>query len=305
MVDTYQLVDVGPRFTPLRYGLLSAADEIADGDPHWRQGTLMQGALCAVPATVTGGPCRVTGITKTPTVTGIPSTAAQPFSVYAWIYCSPVGHGDDLAELSTRTRQLLTNGEGRAVEQVFWSGNASNGVIYPHLAANAQVLASPMGAMTVELQAAASVQTTGAPVDVVEALGLLEGYLGSCYGGEGVIHVPAAAVAHLDAYGLLRKEGAYLRTLLGHRVAAYASNNRQGPTGANAAAGQAWFYATGQVVFRRGPVKDLGQKPSDFVGRTENTTVFVVERPYVLDWDCCLGAVQVSLGGPSQSGVGA
>ena len=307
MVDTYALVDVGPQFTPLRYGLLSAADEVPTdaSDTKWQQGTVFQGDLCAVPATVTGGPCKVTGVTKSPTATGIPSTAAQAFSVYAWVACSPVGHGDQLEDLVARTRQLLTNGEGRAVEQVFWTGTAANGTIFPHLAANAQQLATPMGAMTVELQAAAAVQTTGAPVDVVEALGLLEGYLGSCYGGEGVIHVPAQALAHLDAYSLVRAEGAVLRTRAGHKVAVYGSNNRQGPTGANPTAGQAWFYATGNVVFRRSGVKELGRRPADFVGRADNSTVYVVERTYVLDWDCCLGAAQVSLGGPSTSGVGA
>lgn len=305
MVDTYQLVDVGPRFTPLRYGLLSAADEATDGDAHWQMGTVFQGDICAVPATVTGGPCKATGITKVPSVSGIPSSAAQSFAVYAWIYCSPVGHGDNLADLTDRTSRLLTNGEGRAVESVFWSGVASNGTVAPHLAANAQVLAAAQGAMTVELQSAATAVTTGAPVDVVEALGLLEGALGACYGGEGIIHIPAGALPHLDAWSLVRAEGAVLRTRAGHKVAVYASNNRQGPTGANAAAGQAWLYATGNVVFRRGPIRPLGTKPADFVGRADNSTVYVVERTYVLDWDCCHFAAQVSLGGVAAGGVGA
>lgn len=294
MVDTYQLVDVGPRFTPLRYGLLSAADEVPDSDAHWRQGTVLQGDLCAVPLAVTGGPCKASGITKVPSVSGIPSTAAQPFSVYAWINCAPVGHGDDLSDLVDRTHQLLTNGEGRAVEGVFWSGVAANGTVYPHLAANAQVMATAMGAMSVELQSAATV-VSGAPLTPVQALSVLEGQLATCYGGEGIIHVPAGAIALLSNLGMIYAEGAVLRTRLGNKVAAYASGNRQGPTGANPGAGLAWWYATGQVVFRRSGIKDLGQRPAEFVGRADNSTVFVSERTYVLDWDCCHLAAQVQM----------
>jgi hypothetical protein len=294
VVDTYQLVDVGPQFTPLRYGLLSAADEAPDSDAHWQLGTVLQGNLCAVPATVTGGPCRATGITKAPTVTGVPSTAAEPFSVYAWIDCSPIGHGDNLADLVARTRQLLTNGEGRAVEHVFWTGQASNGEVRPHLAADATVDATAMGAMTVELQSAATV-VSGSPLAPVNALSLLEGELARCYGGEGIIHVPAGAVALLSNLGMIRAEGAVLRTRLGNKIAAYASGNREGPDGTAPGAGLAWWYATGQVIFRRTPIKELGRKPGDFVNRATNDTVFVVERTYVLDWDCCHLAAQVTM----------
>lgn len=296
MVDTYALVEAGPRFTPLRYGLLSAADEVptTGEDTKWQQGTVFQGDLCAVPATVTGGPCRTTSITKSPTVTGIPSTAAEPFSVYAWLACSPVGHGDQLEDLIRRTRLLLTNGEGRAVENVFWTGQASNGIVRPHLAEDTPSDATAMGAMTVELQTAATV-VSGSPVSPVVALSLLEGELAECYGGEGVIHVPAGAIAHLSNLGMIRAEGATLRTLLGNKIAAYASGNRQGPTGVAPGAGLAWWYATGNVVFRRSGIKELGTRPADFVGRADNSTVYVVERTYVLDWDCCHLAVQVQM----------
>jgi hypothetical protein len=305
MPETYQLVNDGPTFTPLRYGLLSAADEVPTGadDTKWQMGTVIQGDLCAVPSAVTGGPCKAGGITKVPSVTGIPGSAAQSFSVYAWIQCGPVGHGDELEGLRARTTQLLTNGEGRAVERVFWTGVASNGQIRPKLAANAQQIAEAQGAMSVELQSAATVLTTGG-VDVVEAMGLLEGHIALCYGGEGIIHVPAQALPHLVAHHLVEARGAVLRTMAGHKVAVYASNNREGPTGAEPAAGSAWFYVTGNVVFRRSGIKSLGQRPAEFIGKADNTLVYVVERTYVLDWDCCHGAAQVSLYGIPLGTVG-
>jgi hypothetical protein len=51
------------------------------------------------------------------------------------------------------------------------------------------------------------------------------------------------------------------------------------------------------VTVRRSPVKRPGTRPADFVGRAKNDTVYVAERTYVLDWDCCHLAAQVSLPG--------
>lgn len=299
MPATYQLIENGPPFTPLRYGLLSAATVVDDIDPHWQLGTVTQYDPCGVPLAVTGGPCSATGIEKVPTVTGMGASAAEPFSVYAWIDCSTVGHGDDLEDLRSATEQLLTNGEDRAVGSVFWSGVAANGAVRPHLASDAQVMADPMGAQTVELQSAADVLTTGGPVSITEAIGMVEGALASCYGGEGVIHVPAQAVIHLSNVGVVTRQGNQLRTLLGNVVAVYASGNREGPDGSEASDGQGWIYGTGSVVARRSPIKPLGRRPGDFVGRAKNDVVYVVERTYVVDWDCCHVAAQVSLPGAS------
>jgi hypothetical protein len=297
-VRQFQLVEAGPSFTPLRFGLLSAAAPVTDSDPHWQQGTVVLLDPCGIPLSVTGGPCSASGITKSPTVTGLGASAAEPFSVYAWINCAPVGHGDNLEDLKARTEQLLTNGEGRAIESVFWTGDTANGPIggvHPHLAEDAALFSESMGAQTVELQSAASVLTTGAPVSVVEGLALLEGALGACYGGEGVIHVPAAAVAHLSNMSVLTRQGSQLRTELGNVVAAYSSGNREGPTSVAPAAGQAWMYATGAVFIRRSGIKNLGMRPAEFVGRADNSTVYVVERTYVIDWTCCHFAVQVNI----------
>lgn len=298
VVRGFQLVEAGPPFTPLRYGLLSAATIIDDTDTHWQLGTELQLDPCGIPLTVTGGPCSATGIAKTPTVTGLGVSAAEAFTVYAWVNCAPVGHGDDLQDLENRTVQLLTNGEGRAAESVFWTGNTANGPpggIHPHLAANAALFSDSQGAQTIELQSAAVPVTSGTPVSLVEGLSALEGALAACYGGEGVIHIPAAAVAHLSNQGVISRQGAQLRTLMGNVVAAYSSGNREGPDGSEPASGQGWLYATGAVFIRRSPIKGLGQRPSSFVGRADNSTVFVVERTYVVDWTCCHFAAQVNI----------
>ena len=299
VVRSFQLVDDGPTFTPLRFGLLSAAQPVDDADPHWQLGIQMDLDSCGVPVAVTGGPCSGVGITKTPTVTGAPNMAAEPFSVFAWMNCAPVGQGNDLELLRAKTETLLTNGEGRAVEKVVWTGQASNGTVRPHLAEDTAEFSDAQGAQVVRIQTAATVVTTGTAMAITEAIGLVEAELAACYGGEGVIHVPAGAAILLSNVGVVQRQGSQLRTLAGNIVALYAPGDRHGPTGAEPAAGQGWIYGTGAVVVRRSPIKNLGQRPAQFVGRAENSTVYVVERTYVVAWDCCHVAAQVLIPGAS------
>jgi hypothetical protein len=315
-VERYQLVEATAAFSPLPYGLLSVVELIDDGDPHWQHGIEWQEDVCDVPFVVTGAPCGQS-ITKAPVVTGIGGRAAQPFAVVAWVPCAPIGQGENIQRIRDRTERVLTNGESRAVENVFWSGTAAgtgatpspgstagSGTVYPHLAANAVVEGQAQGAFGLELQSAATVVTSGAPVDIVEGVAALEAALGSCYGGQGVIHVPAAAVAHLVAWNQVERQGTTLRTKLGHKVAVYASGNRQGPDGTNPAGGQGWIYATGAVFGRRSPIRQRGRTAGEVIGRADNTTVYVVERTYVIGWDCCHLAALVSLGGVDSGGIG-
>lgn len=292
-----------PSVAPSRYGLFSAADMPApDGDSHWLAGVDFEADTCAEALATTDG-CPATGgvgdtPTKSPSVTGIADMGAEPFTVYAQIKCGPVGMVRDLAEFELRTTNALTRGEGRAVERVFWTGVAPGvSSIRPHLAANAAAFtSSPSGAVVTQVQTAATVVTTGA-VDVVEAIGKLEGALALCYGGEGIIHVPAEAVAHLAAWNLIVRDGDRLRTWYGNRVAVYASNDKEGPTGAVASAGQAWFYATGAILIRRTPIFG-NSRIRQSVDRSENLLFYAAERTYVVEMDmCCHLAAQVSLGG--------
>jgi len=310
VVDSYELIEAGPAYTPLRFGLLSAVEQPLSQD-RWRLGLLRQPPVCdgadsilALPCLVTGGPSMV------PTVTGAPLIASDPFRVYAWIQCSTMGWGDDLDALRARTLAALTNGEARSVEHTVWTGVPTAtgvggaGPVYPHLASNAQVLAAQQGAATVEKQAAAQVLTSGTALDVVEGLAVLEGALASCYGAEGVIHVPRVALPLLRAQNVIEQQGQQLRTLGGNVVAGYASGDRMGPDGTTPAAGQGWFYATGAVQVYRSGINDRGRTPGEIVGRRDNSTVYLVERTYVVTWDCCLIAAQVQFGGIVSGAVG-
>jgi hypothetical protein len=261
-------------------------------------GVLHQPDACE-PARSTLSPCPApTGLTKSPSATGIPAVGADPFTVYAYVDCGPVGA--DLREYERRAREHLTRGEERAAELVFMTGTVSTTgapLISPHLAEDTAVV-GPGGEIS---QLAASPVTTGA-YDVVEAVGALEGALASCYGGVGVIHVPRVALAHLDHASIVHRVGDHLETLGGNLVAAGSGYPGTTPAGAAPPGGQAYFYATGAVSLRRGPIR-IGAA-EDAIDQTNNQLVLIAERTYVITWDCCLFSAHVSLGGFDAGAVG-
>lgn len=279
-----------PPFAPHRFGLLTVVDTPPPVD-HWRGGVETQPNPCD-PADTTLDDCP-SGVSPhlAATSTGLASYGANAFTVYAEIDCSPVGFYADVQE---RTVSSLRNGEERAVERVVWTGAAvTTGapLVMPHLAANAEVR-DPADSSII-LQSASVVAVTGTP-NVTRALGALEGAFLSCYGGEGVLHIPAEALAPLVERQQIVQDGTRLRTWNGLRVAVYASNNREGPTGVAPAAGKAWFYATGAISMRRGDVEETASVLESF-DRSNNTMRYSAQRTYVLNWDCCQFAVQTDL----------
>lgn len=273
-------------FAPHRFGLLSVVDFPPTPDSHWRAGIETQPNPCdEAGSTVDDCPTGVSP-TKAATADGFPTWGATPFTVYAEIPCSPVGMWP---EIQARTVSALRNGEGRAVERVVWTGSpTTTGAVYPHLAEDTAVVSAG-----VLLQSAAVVAVTGAP-PLSRALGALEGALGECYGGEGVIHVPMSAVSPMGALGLIVRDGDRLRTWAGNRVAVYASDNRQGPTGAEPAVGLAWLYGTGSISVRRTEIEEASTV-AEALDRSNNTSLYIAERTYVVNWDCCHTAVQTDL----------
>lgn len=290
-----------PTFTPAGYGLLSVAEAAGDDQgSHWRNGVQFQPTYCGE-ALNTASVCVTGGVDKDPLPNGLTVRGADPFTVYAWLDCSPVGYTPD--EWLTMTVDALRNNEAAAAERVFWTGEVEGGTVYPHLAADTAVTETGVGP-TVNLQTAASVVVTGA-VDIVEAVGALEGAMAGCYGGIPILHMTRETAAHADAHSLLRREGGQLRTLLGSRVVAGLGYPGTAPDGAEPAAGTAWMYATGAVKVWRGPIETTGRNPADWVGRATNDQVLIAERTMVFGWDCCHFAIPVSLGGTVTGAAGA
>lgn len=272
MVDSIpRLLVAGPTITPVPYGLLSVAQLVDDTDPHWRSGVEYDVAPCDA-AAVTEGNCGAVGDEKTATTTGRTTGCADAFTVYARVDCSTVGSYDgSVAAVS----QALQNGEGRAAERRFWTAD---------LASDA---ATGCGD-------AADVISSSA-TDLVEAIGLLEGQLGICYGGLGVIHVPRWALAKLAAESQLTSAGGRLKTIGGTLIAAGAGYSNTSPSGDTPAAGTSWLYATGGITARRSPVQ-VTSSAQQSVNRSNNSQVLIAERTYAIGWDCCHLATLATIG---------
>jgi hypothetical protein len=132
------------------YGLLSVVDARYDeASPHWRQGVEWD-SLCGTLNT-TYDPCFSVTDAGTPPPTPPAKTSeltfedrgAQPFTVVARFDCSPAAWAEYAQELG---EDALTRLEAYQVERTFWTGMAAGQeVVFPHLAADAEVTDSSSG----------------------------------------------------------------------------------------------------------------------------------------------------------------
>lgn len=319
MANKRVLVDPPP-FTPLRFGLLSAAiDRTAEAPDHWRTGVTWQ-SHCP-DADGTYDPCLVeTRDDVDPTMTETDPApepdpkaetdtnldvedeqaslflrGATPFTVYNRQDCSPVGFWERAQDLGV---QALTRVESHQVERIFDDGITRNlggaQTAYPHLRDDTG-LVDDTGAT---LQTAAQV-VTASPVDIVEGLGRIQAALADCYHGRGVIHIPAVLGAELMAHTLTIRSGAVLETLLGNRIALGTGYEGIGPSG-ETAPDVAWVYATGAVFYYRSDIRV--NQLVDSYDREFNTVQMIAERTYVFGWDCCHLAIPVHIGGITAGG---
>lgn len=279
-------------FTPAPFGLLSVVQTPStDGTNHWRQGVKWVSRCMIEMGSTTYDPCTAPSgapapLGKTPNV-DVVFRGATPFTTYVRFDCSPVGN----EEAQRVGRDALAQSGTYQVERSFWTGQIDDEtVVYPHLAADDEVV-DPDGNV---LQSVPFIVPGG---DVATALGELEAALADCYNGVGVIHVPLEALPTLDAWGLLRRQGAQLQTLNGNLVAAGAGYPGTAPDGTDPAPGTTWLYATGAVFMYRGNVSI--RSPRESFNRELNTVEMIAERTYVLGFDCCHLAVEVTLGVPT------
>jgi len=282
-----------PTFAPLPHGLLDAlASAIrSPGNPHWENGVRYE-TLCASSDTTYDECLVVSGTGAAPAPPPAKSETAElewrgalPFTVYAEVDCSVPGFWDHAEESVRRT---ITQSEQREVERALWTGVAGGAlVVHPHLASNAEVFDE--GTPDILLDTAATIVTG---VGVTGSLGELEDALAGCYDGVGVIHVPrrlAPALANINALSYV--DGRYV-TSNGNVVVLGSGYPGTGPDGT----GTTWIYATGMPFIYRSVVRVF--RPRDSIDRATNTLYTIAELTYVIGWDCCHLATQITdLGG--------
>lgn len=198
-----------------------------------------------------------------------------PFIVYSAIRCSPVG----LANWGEQRVQRflydqLVAGEQATVESTFSSSAFGQ---FPGLGGNPAVV------------------DLGTANGVVGGTSVLEDWLYARYGLPGVIHAPIGTAAYFKSDHLIEQDNRDIwRTPL--TPVSFGNYANTGPTGQAAATGTAWLYITGQVAIYRTPDSDLFSPPmGQVLNRGTNVITTVMEREYVITFDCYVAAVLVTL----------
>lgn len=283
-----------PTFTDRNFGLLSVVQARYDEpDSHWRNGVTFQ-TICGLGGTTFDDYCVTGAAPAKASNVSTPVRGAGPFTVFGEVDCSPVGYEQSFER--SRAVDSLTRAEGWQVERAFWSGTAGAAAnkVFPHLAADTAVLDTGV-LPTITLQCAAAVISGSTVLDVVEGIGGLEAALGSCYNGQGVLHVPLGLGEQLFRAGIAKADGAQLKTQAGNLIALGAGYPGTGPSGTSLT-NAVWVYITGPVFAYRSAVETF--KFVEQFDRSENTLKTIVERTYVLGFDCCcLFAIAISTGG--------
>ncbi|MGI5292791.1 hypothetical protein ACQEVF_57100 [Nonomuraea polychroma] len=251
-----------PPVQPRMYGLFSTAAVIF-GDGRWMFAGVTSETDGCSQARLVDPACPPTGETGGDTsLQGQPRTYVNgsPFIVYAGVTCGPVANPlpEDVA------RRRLALGEQWRVERTVWER---------------------------QLATADAVEATGAAtaVPVVDAVAALEQALANLFGGQGVIHVPVRAAAHLAAAQLIERDGQMKRTTtIGTPVAVGGGYPGTGTDGSPPTAGQMHLYATGPVVVRRSDVVVPATLRSGALNTSTNQALVVAERTYAVTTDCVL-----------------
>jgi hypothetical protein len=264
---------------PLRYGIFQAAiGPLNFPDVHARGGGLWwQEAMCG------GGSlyeinCIDALDTKVFDPDGTNIVVGLPFVVKSDYTCMLT----NLEEAERLARQKFFSVEQSQVEQAFSQG----------LVAQAPSLSNNPDVVDLSL-------TSGAtePVDVISVLENAI-YCTSQYGPRAVLHMPIAVFNRLKSEHLIEFDGLRWRTPTGTVVSSgcYAGFD---PTGIAAGEGTFWVYITGQTVVYRTAVDDVEQIPvQGSLNRTTNQYTGLVEREYVVAFECGVYAMPVTLWTP-------
>jgi len=271
----------GPVYVPApnpvvpRYGLFRVATGPLDLPVNARSGGLQyEISTCNLPLEYEVE-CQESHNTKVIT-SGVTVVTGAPFIVYSAIQCDTVGLVNWGQERVQRFLfDQLVAGEQATVERIISTGLVGQ---YPSLTTGAVNLGTAQGP--------------------VQAVSKLEDWLYARYGLLGVIHAPMEAGAYLKGAHLIEPDGNIMgsgvwRTEVGTAVS-FGNYAGTGPTGQ--AGSTSWLYITGQVAIWRTPDADLFVPPmGQVINRSTNVLTTVMEREYVLTFDCYSAAVEVTL----------
>jgi hypothetical protein len=193
-------------------------------------------------------------------------------AAYGGVTCKAVGL--DMAQQKAQVTRAFTQGASVAVET---------------------------GLMDVRFADGGATHSWDAPTDihpggaVAPGLGiaLLEAWMARRFVGQPILHLPTVVASLVLGVDGAVMEDNVIRTRLGSRIvngAGYDEPNT-GPTGAAAAAGQRWLYATGPVVIASGAIQ-----PLQTFDQTTNDSIVLAEQVYIVAVEGPVAAIRVTVG---------
>lgn len=195
---------------------------------------------------------------------------AGAFSIYAEDGCKLTG-STELA--ANRARAKLAAGEQAAIERVVMR--------------------------TVIAPGAVDLTTVGAGHKIKQALGLLEQYAASHYGGMAFLHVPRLFAPYMTNIYDLYRDSSVLRTILDTAVAlggGYDGQTSPADPSVAPAAGKFWIYITGQPVYRQ--TTTFVPAPTPATGGAllaRNQLTVLAEKTVSVTVDCLRAGILVDL----------
>lgn len=201
------------------------------------------------------------------------------FAAYGGLVCKSVGL--DETEMLAKTRSVFESGESTAVERALMKQRFIAG---PDR--------DPGAGTDLAWPAPVDITPAGGAVKPAVGLSLLEGFAANEYVGAPTLHVPVTIASLILGVDGAEYAGNVLRTKMGSKIAAGVGYDfpNTGPTGVEAAAGEKWLYATGEVIIGRGPF-DIRQN----VDFSNNDVYVLAERPYIAVVDCFAAAIRVEV----------
>lgn len=208
--------------------------------------------------------------------------------VAGWQYSFPIvavggvtckAPGNDMARMKASVGEAFAAGESIALERAMLKTRF-------RVATTNNAAGNPVWAAPVDLT------PTGGAVKPLLGVAYLESWARDNYIGVPTIHVPVIIGSLLMAPTPLIRTGRRLTTQLGSKVAVGGGYDypNTGPTGAAAAAGEKWIYASGEVQVTRGELNVL-----QAFEQSNNEVTVMAERPYTATADCFTAAVRVQV----------
>jgi hypothetical protein len=265
--------------TPSPHGLLGGCVEIVNAnDIHQLNGTDLPAYACAPANPWQDCPDPADGWTNpaAKVVSRAEWCTFEPVTAYAKVECSVVGFPFDEAQASAREQVRL--GEQAVLEEWFMRRGLS-------WLAFGNDLTPGSGAL-----------------HLVSGIGVLESWLATEYGGQGLIHVPVGAASLMGkhhqfdpAYDCLTTWGGN-KVILGGGYTANVGPALRPAAGVVAPAGEMWLYATPAMRIRRDAIIDVIDQEWQGVNTSLNDRTALAESTFVPEVDCCkAAAVRVTL----------